>query len=62
MTQPSQEQRVPSKESKQRLKRGSCGKHFLFMGLCLVLGIGDGCRAGTAGLWIRLFDGVLVQN
>lgn len=62
MTQPSQEQHVPSEESKQWLKRGSCAKHFLFMGLCLVVGIGDGHRAGPAGLGVRLFAGVLVQN
>lgn len=50
VTQPSQEQRVPSEESKQRPKHGPCGKHFVFMGLCLVLRIGDGSPAGCAGL------------
>lgn len=61
MTQPSQEQHVPSEESNQRLKR-PCGKHLVFMGLCLMVRTGDGSHAGPAGLWICLFDGVLVQN
>lgn len=54
MTQPSQEQHVPSEESKQRLQRGPCGKHFVFMGLCLVVRSEDGSCAGPAGLWIYL--------
>lgn len=62
MTQPSQEQPVPSEESKQRPKLGPCGRHFVFMGLCLLFRVGDGSPAGPAGLWICLLGGILVQN